>query len=297
MPTASARHFLLASLLLAWPLVSYGPPQKMRTLPYNSGSETSESDEPSASNSTAKNSASQPPASAQTPSNLPPGVTFSNTYTTTVSGPGLVRENTATQPDSGQSKPDVVVYAVEVDEFGNPIQPQQAPIQPAGEPEPTFSGEPELAIPDRSDDGQTPQEQSGGFLDFIFGSDEVVVEEPANGLPAADAIPYPDLSPVTRSPRLGELVSVNTEEKIGVLWLDSRYLAFYGDEVLLSRRADLEVTGVFAVTEVRDSKALGLDLLYGDPTPGEEIIMPGPAYQEYILELADSGAIALPKPK
>ncbi len=279
MPSSTVRHLLLACLVLAWPLVSYAPPKKMRTLPSQSKTTQDSSESSSADIGSKQNS-------AQAPANLPPGVTFSNSYTTTVSGPGLVSQEKDTRPEG--STPDVVVYAVEVDEQGNPIPPAEA--QPPAEP--AFSGEPELAIqPPKS----PAKEESGGFLDFLFGPDEEEVPEPpADGLPAAADIPYPNLSPVTRSPRLGELVSINPQDKIAVMWLDSRYLAFYGDEVLISRRADLEITGVFAVTQTRDSKALGLELLYGEPTPGEEIIMPGPAYQQYILDLADSGAISLP---
>ena len=138
----------------------------------------------------------------------------------------------------------------------------------------------------------TRRKTKAAFFSFLFGDDETE-PAPEQAAPEPEPVPYPDLSPASRNTRIGELVSLDENGQLGVVWLDSRYLAFYGREVVLARADDLSVTGVFQLTPLRNGKAVGMKRLTGEPQRGDEIILPGPQYTDYMNDLHDSGQIVL----
>jgi hypothetical protein len=231
------------------------------------------------------------------PANLPAGVSLSSGYVTQIKGDVVASSTTgepyAPEPEAGR-QPDIIVQAVRVDANGNPIQrvvltpdpgfgpqsPESATLAPAAEFEPPT---PEAAPPEPK-----KEKSGGGFFSFLFGSDEE--EEPEQ--PAVEE-PAPDLYPPSRNVRIGQIVSLDEDGRFGVVWLDSRYLAFYGRELVLSRADDLTVTGAFQLTPQRNGKSVGMLRLTGSPRRGDEIVLPGPQYTDYVNELYSSGQIAL----
>lgn len=283
-------HILLTGLLLvAWCDIAAAP-RKVRT-----------QNKTAAKEKTAQTESTEA-AQSQAPVDLPPGATLSTNYVTKIGGQGVepLPGNNSAQPDRAPgSKPDVVVQAYVVDAFGNPILPPETPATD------TATGVMIEESPNEPEDreaivaGEEVEESTGDWLlDFFMGIE--TPEDPVEDQTAEPGlivdIPYPDLNPVTRNPRLGKLVSIYPAESFGVLWLDSRYLAFYGRELLLSRNRGLDVTGVFQMTTTRDSKAIGVSLLYGEPQVGDEIIMPGPQYETFLNDLLEREEIALDLP-
>ncbi|MBC2593092.1 hypothetical protein H5P28_02345 [Ruficoccus amylovorans] len=226
---------------------------------------------------------------------LPPGVTMTTGYTTQIKGDYIDSSATGEPfalPSDNGPQPDIVVQAVRVDADGNPLEPPTTFPEPVSAftdadasstptpPTPAFDPAPAQATP--------PQKESGGFFSFLFGSDED--EEPQKT--AEEPTPETDNPASSRNLRVGELVSVDKERGFGVVWLDSRYMAFFGDELLLARGDDLAVTGAYQMTLMRNGKAVGLTQIVGDPQPGNEIIYPGPQYTDFVNELYSSGQLS-----
>ncbi len=262
----------------------------------DTASTASESSPSASSSSRTPSSASKASGSAVSGPPMPPGTSLSQGYVTQIKGD--VVNSSANGSPQGQSsfpaddsEPVIVVHAVRVDADGNPL----APPSPAGPTPGTpalATDEPNLSAEGEATDNTAAQdEDSGGFFDFLFGSDEEPEQPPEEKAPVEEPMPFPDLSPASRNLRLGELVTMDEEGDFGVVWLDSRYLAFFGDELVLSRDADLNVTGAMQLTTLRNGKAVGLQRLTGEPKRGDEIILPGPQYTDTVNELYASGQI------
>ena len=240
------------------------------------------------------------------PANLPAGVSLSSGYVTQIKGDVVASSTTgepyAPEPEPGR-QPDIIVQAVRVDANGNPIQrvvvtpdggfgpqpPEAATlaVDPIAEGAPSAT---EDAATEATPDATEEKDSGGGFFSFLFGSDE---EEEPEQAPAGEPAPEPDMYPPSRNVRIGQIVSLDEDGRFGVVWLDSRYLAFYGRELVLSRADDLTITGAFQLTPQRNGKSVGMLRLTGEPKRGDEIILPGPQYTDYVNELYSSGQIAL----
>ncbi|MDP0497052.1 MAG: hypothetical protein Q7Q73_12690 [Verrucomicrobiota bacterium JB024] len=239
------------------------------------------------------------------PANLPAGVSLSSGYVTQIKGDVIASSTTvepyAPEPEAGR-QPDIVVQAVRVDANGNPIQrvvltpdggfgpqpPEAATL--ATDPAAQAAAEAAPPTPETESAEAEEKDSGGGFFSFLFGSDE---EEAPEQAPAEEPAPEPDMYPPSRNVRIGQIVSLDEDDRFGVVWLDSRYLAFYGRELVLSRADDLTVTGAFQLTPQRNGKSVGMLRLTGTPRRGDEIILPGPQYTDYVNELYNSGQLAL----
>ncbi|QYY35585.1 hypothetical protein [Ruficoccus sp. ZRK36] len=274
------------------------PPISLERQPVQPDSDEAETPEPAdaaptPATSPAKPSQASPAATTDvSTAGMPPGASLTRGYVTQIKGDGVVaQDRTPGQPVRSGPAPDIVVQAVPVDADGNPLSPEPTP---AFGPSPA---QPETALNEAdSTPAESPQEDEkasdeGGFFSFLFGSDDDE-EEQKEEAAQEETIPVPDLSPASRNMRIGELVTIDNDRSLGVVWLESRYLAFYGRELVLSRADDLSVTGVLQLTTLRNGKAVGLKRLTGTPRRGDEIILPGPQYTDYINELYDTGQIA-----
>ena len=90
----------------------------------------------------------------------------------------------------------------------------------------------------------------------------------------------PDESPFIAPSRnliIGEVVSVNKEMGITVVWMQSRFIAL--DRNVITRNHELETTAVLRPTSFRNGHAYGLTIAVGQPRVGDELVLAdaGPA--------------------
>jgi len=96
----------------------------------------------------------------------------------------------------------------------------------------------------------------------------------------------PGPTPPTPNIAIGKLVSVDSRREIAVCWLQTRYLQPL--QPMVTRNYEMDVTGVLMPSGQQDGRSVGFWIAEGQPAPGDEVIFPGPDYEELVSPWLDS---------
>ncbi|GHB89991.1 hypothetical protein [Cerasicoccus arenae] len=87
-------------------------------------------------------------------------------------------------------------------------------------------------------------------------------------------------TPPTPNIAIGKLVSVDEQRQIAVCWLQTRYI--HANRPMVTRNYELQTTGVLLPSGEQDGRSAGFWIAQGSPSPGDEVIVPGPAYENLV---------------
>lgn len=87
--------------------------------------------------------------------------------------------------------------------------------------------------------------------------------------------PRQELIPPSPNYVVGKVVRINEQERFVVGWLHTRYLNLSG--TLITRDEQLRTTATLSVGTARNNRAVGLNIVSGTPSVGDEIVLAGVA--------------------